>query len=271
MLTIRFDKLGLRRGDRVLDVGAGFGRHAFEAARRGGRVVALDYAADEVVQTRATVGAMVEAGEITVEDFSRRAAGRRHATPVRRRDVRRRHHVRGARAHPGRRRRDHRDGPRAWRRAARSRRRSRAGSPRRSTGCCPTSTTRRRASAVTCASTPSPSSERSCAPPASTSRAATTRTRCTRRTGGCGASSGHAARSTTSGCNRYKRFLEWDIIERPRSTRIADRLLSPVLGKSVVLYARKPAVTATIATMPAREGSRRMRSSPPRGARGAHG
>ena len=70
MLTIRFDKLGLRRGDRVLDVGAGFGRHAFEAARRGGSVVALDYAVDEVAQTRATVGAMVDAGEITVDDFA---------------------------------------------------------------------------------------------------------------------------------------------------------------------------------------------------------
>ena len=70
MLTIRFDQLGLRRGDRVLDVGAGFGRHAFEAARRGGRVVALDYAADEVVETRATIEAMREAGEITDDDLA---------------------------------------------------------------------------------------------------------------------------------------------------------------------------------------------------------
>ena len=64
MLTIRFDQLGLRAGDRVLDVGAGFGRHVYECARRGAEVVALDYAADEVVQTRATLGAMVVAGEI---------------------------------------------------------------------------------------------------------------------------------------------------------------------------------------------------------------
>lgn len=48
----------------MLDAGAGFGRHAFELARRGANVVALDYAADEVIATRGTFGAMVEAGEI---------------------------------------------------------------------------------------------------------------------------------------------------------------------------------------------------------------
>lgn len=69
MLTIRFDQLGLAPGDRVLDVGAGFGRHVFECARRGCDVVALDYAEDEVVQTRATIGAMVDAGEIDLDRF----------------------------------------------------------------------------------------------------------------------------------------------------------------------------------------------------------
>lgn len=64
MLTIRFDELGLRPGDRVLDVGAGFGRHVYECARRDAHVVALDYAADEVAQTRDTLDAMVGAGEI---------------------------------------------------------------------------------------------------------------------------------------------------------------------------------------------------------------
>jgi SAM-dependent methyltransferase len=67
MLTIRFDELGLRPGDRVLDVGSGFGRHVYECARRGAHVVALDFAADEVVQTRNTLAAMVEAGEITAD------------------------------------------------------------------------------------------------------------------------------------------------------------------------------------------------------------
>jgi SAM-dependent methyltransferase len=69
MLTIRFDRLDLRPGDRVLDVGAGFGRHVFECARRGADVVALDYAHDEVVETRATLGAMVDAGEIDIARF----------------------------------------------------------------------------------------------------------------------------------------------------------------------------------------------------------
>jgi SAM-dependent methyltransferase len=64
MLTARYDRLGVRHGDAVLDLGCGFGRHAFEAARRGARVVALDAGRDEVLGVRATFAAMVEAGEI---------------------------------------------------------------------------------------------------------------------------------------------------------------------------------------------------------------
>jgi SAM-dependent methyltransferase len=40
---------------------------------------------------------------------------------------------------------------------------------------------------------------------------------------------------------RYRQFLEWDIMAQPRTTKLADRLLSPVLGKSLVLYGVKPA------------------------------
>jgi len=67
MLTVRSDRLvalGLRPGDLVLDVGTGFGRHTFELARRGHRVVAVDVADDEVRATFATLEAMTEAGEI---------------------------------------------------------------------------------------------------------------------------------------------------------------------------------------------------------------
>jgi SAM-dependent methyltransferase len=39
----------------------------------------------------------------------------------------------------------------------------------------------------------------------------------------------------------YHRFLVWDIVHRPRVTRWIERALNPVLGKSLVVYARKPA------------------------------
>jgi SAM-dependent methyltransferase len=69
MLTVRFDKLGLSPGQLFLDAGAGFGRHAYEAARLGARVVALDWAADEVVATRNTFAAMALAGEMAPDRF----------------------------------------------------------------------------------------------------------------------------------------------------------------------------------------------------------
>ncbi|MDP9408079.1 MAG: methyltransferase domain-containing protein, partial [Actinomycetota bacterium] len=39
----------------------------------------------------------------------------------------------------------------------------------------------------------------------------------------------------------YHRLLVWDITRRPWLTRTAERLLDPVLGKSLVLYFEKPA------------------------------
>ena len=48
----------------MLDLGCGFGRHAFEAARRGASVVALDAGRDEVNGVAAMFLAMVEAGEL---------------------------------------------------------------------------------------------------------------------------------------------------------------------------------------------------------------
>ena len=74
MLTAKYDELGLQQGDKVLDLGCGFGRHAFEAARRGASVVALDAGTDEVNGVAATFAAMVEAGEL--------AAGSLHANVV---------------------------------------------------------------------------------------------------------------------------------------------------------------------------------------------
>jgi SAM-dependent methyltransferase len=64
MLTVRYERLGMQPGDRLLDLGCGFGRHAFEAARRGARVVAVDYADTELKEVRNTFAAMADAGEV---------------------------------------------------------------------------------------------------------------------------------------------------------------------------------------------------------------
>jgi len=42
----------------------------------------------------------------------------------------------------------------------------------------------------------------------------------------------------------YHRFLVWDLTQRPRVTRLAERVLDPLMGKSLVVYASKPPVVA---------------------------
>lgn len=64
MLTVDYQRLGLESGELVLDLGCGFGRHAYEVLRRGGRVVACDMAIPELHEVRNTYAAMVTAGEI---------------------------------------------------------------------------------------------------------------------------------------------------------------------------------------------------------------
>lgn len=63
MLTVDYERLGLQPGELLLDLGCGTGRHAFEALRRGARVVALDLGADDLRQARDWLGAMALAGE----------------------------------------------------------------------------------------------------------------------------------------------------------------------------------------------------------------
>ncbi len=63
MLTVDYDRLDLRPGMTVLDLGCGEGRHAFEAYRRGAHVVAVDWGVDEVTTTRRWLGAIADAGE----------------------------------------------------------------------------------------------------------------------------------------------------------------------------------------------------------------
>ncbi|HUC57425.1 MAG TPA: methyltransferase domain-containing protein [Streptosporangiaceae bacterium] len=64
MLTVDFGLLPIQPGERLLDLGCGAGRHAFEAARKGAKVVALDMDKSELSQVTAIFAAMAEAGEI---------------------------------------------------------------------------------------------------------------------------------------------------------------------------------------------------------------
>ncbi|MQA31961.1 class I SAM-dependent methyltransferase [Modestobacter roseus] len=63
MLTVDYDLLDVGPGMRVLDLGCGEGRHAFEAFRRGASVLAIDWGASEVATTRTWLHAIAAAGE----------------------------------------------------------------------------------------------------------------------------------------------------------------------------------------------------------------
>jgi SAM-dependent methyltransferase len=45
----------------------------------------------------------------------------------------------------------------------------------------------------------------------------------------------------------YHRLLVWDIMKKPAATRLADRALNPLVGKSIVIYADKPPAGARAA------------------------
>ena len=64
MLTVDFERLDIGPSTRVIDVGCGAGRHAFEAYRRGADVVAFDRAESELRSVDTILCAMAEAGEV---------------------------------------------------------------------------------------------------------------------------------------------------------------------------------------------------------------
>ncbi|WP_419918996.1 class I SAM-dependent methyltransferase [Candidatus Poriferisocius sp.] len=236
MLTVDYNRLGLKPGEQLLDLGCGFGRHAYEAARLGAHVVACDLASTELAQVRATFAAMSEAGEryrgtcqtvrgdATRLPFADRVFDRIIASEVL-------EHV-------------HSD-EQALTELARV----------------------LRPGGVLAVTVPTWLPEKICwalsdeyhAPRAVGGHVRIYRhgqLRGRLRCAGLTPFSSHHAHGLHSpywwlrcavGPNNdnhrlvaaYRRLLEWDIVDQPRITRIADRVLSPVLGKSLVLYSRK--------------------------------
>lgn len=63
MLTVDYDRLRIGPGSAVIDVGCGAGRHSFEAYRRGADVIAFDQNAEELAEVDTMLQAMGQAGE----------------------------------------------------------------------------------------------------------------------------------------------------------------------------------------------------------------
>jgi len=63
MLTVDFDRLSLRPGELILDLGAGAGRHAYGAFARGARVVALDRSEADAKDCAAFLTALIDESE----------------------------------------------------------------------------------------------------------------------------------------------------------------------------------------------------------------
>ncbi|MFN2606940.1 MAG: class I SAM-dependent methyltransferase [Acidimicrobiales bacterium] len=81
MLSVDFARLGLAAGDRLLDLGCGGGRHAFEAHRLGAAVVAVDRSQAETAGVAGMLAAMRAEGQAPAAALGTAVAGDALALP----------------------------------------------------------------------------------------------------------------------------------------------------------------------------------------------
>ena len=246
MLTVDYDLLDLRPGMRLLDLGCGEGRHAFEAYRRGAAVLAVDWGRQEVATTAEWLGAIAAAGEAPAGASAGAARGDLRALPVPDASVDRviasevLEHI-----------------------------------PDDRTALAEIARVLRPGGRVAI-SVPRYGPERICWALSDSSHAhegghiRIYRGEVLRaRLAAAGLVPGeqhhaHALHAPfwwlrcavgvdrdTSAVRAYHRLLVWDLVRRPWLTRTAARLLDPALGKSFVIYADKPGVRVDVAAEPA--------------------
>ncbi|MBT3246258.1 MAG: class I SAM-dependent methyltransferase [Actinobacteria bacterium] len=245
MLTVDYGRLGLKPGDRVLDLGCGFGRHAYEVLRRGAAVVACDLGIDELRQVRGVVAAMYLDGEIPETASVGTAAGDATSMPF---DDDSFDHVIASEVLEH----IHDDD-----------------------GALAELTRVLRPGGTLATTVPAALPERICWALSEDYHAPNTpgghvriyrRSELHSKMSGAGlvpvgSHRAHALHSPywwlrcAVGPDRaiedsrlvslYHRLLTWDIVKAPRVTRLTERLLNPVLGKSLVMYATKPVSAAT--------------------------
>ena len=81
MLTVDFARFPVGPGHRVLDMGCGGGRHAFALYRRGAHVVAFDMDAAELQDVAGMFGAMAQEGEAPDDATASAVRGTAYALP----------------------------------------------------------------------------------------------------------------------------------------------------------------------------------------------
>jgi SAM-dependent methyltransferase len=240
VLTVDFGRFPVGPGDRVLDLGCGAGRHAFEALRRGAHVVALDTDEAELRRVSGMFAAMAAAGEVPPGGSARTVAANATAMPFRGGCFDRviaaevLEHVRADQA--------------ALRELARV----------------------LRPGGLVAVTVPAWLPERICwlladeyhEVPGGHVRIFT-RGELTAKlaASGLAVTGRHRAHALHSPywwlkcavgvhddehplARAYHRVLVWEIVKKPQLMRLADRALNPVIGKSVVVYAAKPAGSA---------------------------